>query len=105
MQEYVKVLDIKRNIIRKPLTDSEGNMLFGQYDNENNIIYLNSNIFGDIESSTLLHEILEILNISLELDLTHNQISCIESGLFSAGVRIKSRRNPKPRSEMSVNHI
>ena len=35
------------------------------------------------QKSVLLHEIIEVLNYRLELDLEHNQITQLETGLFS----------------------
>jgi hypothetical protein len=34
------------------------------------------------KESTMIHEILEAINVQLELKLTHRQISCLETGIY-----------------------
>lgn len=54
----------------------------GECDLSNQTLRLATDIKMDAISSTLIHEILEALNYHLELDLKHNQISSLETGLF-----------------------
>ena len=57
---------------------------FGVFDPQNNKIQIadEDSITEDAKLSTILHEVIEALNCKLELNLEHNQISSLESGLF-----------------------
>lgn len=55
---------------------------FGGCDVTKGIIYCSANVSGNLQESTLLHEILEALNYHLELGLKHPQITALEAGLY-----------------------
>jgi len=41
-----------------------------------------SELYYEVQLSTLLHEVIEALDTSLELDMDHNQITAMEAGIF-----------------------
>ena len=45
-------------------------------------IYLEKEAPKDLQESTLIHEIIEAINWELELNLEHNKITALESGLY-----------------------
>ena len=55
---------------------------FGTHDGNTQIIRLNANKHKDQVASTLLHEIIEAINMHLDLGLSHPQISALEIGLY-----------------------
>jgi len=55
---------------------------YGSLNPNTNTIRLNKNKTQSQIESTLLHEIIEALNINLELRLEHPQISALEAGLY-----------------------
>jgi hypothetical protein len=56
---------------------------FGNVDNRKQIINIDSSLCDQAKTSTILHEIIEALNFHLALNLQHEQIVTLESGLFS----------------------
>jgi hypothetical protein len=65
--------------------DTDNVALFGQYRQVANSITL-FNISGDAQesrlASTLMHEIIEMVNATMELELEHEKISVLASSLF-----------------------
>jgi hypothetical protein len=55
----------------------------GLSDLTNQVIYLDKWLPEDEMLSTLLHEILEVVNYVHTLNLAHHKIMCIENSLFS----------------------
>jgi hypothetical protein len=64
-------------------------------------IYLASGATYERAASTMLHELIEVANAHLELELPHHVIACLETALFDAlhsnGVSLKPLlpRQPK----------
>ena len=57
---------------------------FGVFNPQNNLIQIanDSDITEVQKLSVVLHEVIEALNFKLELNLEHNQITGLETGLF-----------------------
>ena len=64
------------------MIDDRENGDYGSLNPNTNTIRLNKNKTQSQIESTLLHEIIEALNMNLELRLEHPQISAIEAGLY-----------------------
>lgn len=54
----------------------------GWCDHENNIIYIQSDLTEDGKKTTLLHEIIHIVERNNSIKLTERDVMCLESGLF-----------------------
>ena len=55
----------------------------GSVDFTQQVILINKNLTEEEKRSTILHEVIEILNSSYNLELSHQTISTLEIGLFS----------------------
>ena len=77
--DRLKILGLDYTV--KLLDDNETGW-FGSHNGSTQIIRLNINKHPDQIASTLLHEIIEALNMHCELALTHNQMSALEAGLY-----------------------
>lgn len=90
--EYINVFSQKFEIIREPLIDEDGGVLFGKCDPSKNKIYINSEIQKEISEQTLLHEGLHAIDMALNLGLSEEAICGLENGLFNMGVKIKTKK-------------
>lgn len=54
----------------------------GSTDFDNNIILIKDNMSVDNKLSTVLHELLEVINETYDLNLSHQTIQTLEAGLF-----------------------
>jgi hypothetical protein len=59
-----------------------GNDNLGTHWWKNQVIVLNSSLREEIMASTFLHEIIESVNYNMGLNLKHNQIVRLETGLY-----------------------
>lgn len=57
-------------------------MALGQYDQGNQLIVLKKGMAYDQAIATLLHEIIEAINIDLDLGLKHEAICGMETGIY-----------------------
>jgi hypothetical protein len=55
---------------------------FGSTNFNKQVILIDKDLTNDNKVSTLVHEILEILNSQNDLNLTHQTISTLEAGLY-----------------------
>lgn len=46
-------------------------------------IYLESSLDRELQKKTLIHEIIEVINSDLDLQLDHKTICCLETALFN----------------------
>lgn len=69
-------------IIEKDIEKDESEDASGYVKVASGKIFINSKMNKDQKDSTLIHEILEAINIMYELKLKHNQISILESTLY-----------------------
>jgi len=77
--DNIKILGHNYTII---MIDDRESGDYGSLNPNTNTIRLNKNKTQSQIESTLLHEIIEALNINLELRLEHPQISALEAGLY-----------------------
>ena len=77
--DNIKILGHNYTII---MIDDRESGDYGSLNPNTNTIRLNKNKTQSQIESTLLHEIIECLNMSLELRLEHQQISALEAGLY-----------------------
>lgn len=54
----------------------------GHFHSDRNEILINKRMCKSMQESTIIHEIIEALNYHLELNLEHNKITALESGLY-----------------------
>ena len=54
----------------------------GLYHGRHNEIFIDKDCDKQVQNDTLIHEIIECLNMNLELDLQHSQITAISTGLY-----------------------
>ena len=71
-----QLVDVRR--VDAPLVGSP----CGHFHAAKNEILINSSIVKELQETTLIHEIIEALNYHLELNLEHNKITSLESGLY-----------------------
>lgn len=64
------------------LVDLNETDTFGTMNSNTSTIRINQNKVQSQIESTLLHEIIEALNMDLELNLEHRQITGLEAGLY-----------------------
>lgn len=64
------------------LVMDDGSAALGHHKGAINAIIINSSYPAEIQSMTLLHEIIEAINHNFELGLEHNQICTLEEGLY-----------------------
>ena len=50
---------------------------------DKNMIRIVKSLKGEVKSSTILHEELEMINAKLDIGLEHKQINALETGLMS----------------------
>ena len=50
---------------------------------DKNMIRIAKSLKGEVKSSTILHEELEMINAKLDIGLEHKQINALETGLMS----------------------
>ena len=77
--QKLKVLGLDYEV---KLIDGNETEWFGSHNGNTQTIRLNANKHQDQVASTLLHEIIEAIDMHLELGLAHQQISALESGLY-----------------------
>ena len=54
----------------------------GSTDFNNQIILINKNLSEEEKKSTIIHEVIEVLNSAYDLELSHQTISTLEIGIF-----------------------
>ena len=79
MNRKIKILSKKYKLKYKDLNSMNECGSF-----EQDKITINNTLNKNEQISTLIHEIIECINYNLELDLEHNKINSLETGLFSA---------------------
>ena len=55
---------------------------FGYCDYDKNVIYINGNATSDQQKSTLLHEVIHVLEYIYDIKLGEHRVKCLEAGLF-----------------------
>ena len=78
----IKVLGYNYSILQANTLEGIPSDSFGGCDFAKGVIYCSKNLPGNLQESTLIHEILEALNYHLELGLKHRQITALEAGLY-----------------------
>jgi len=91
MGRKTKVYFINSDKIKSPPLYSKNDEAIGTFTLSNQEIFLNSNINFDSVKSTFLHEIIESVNYLCELNLPHEKITTLETGIYSA---IQKKWNP-----------
>lgn len=92
--EYISINGQVFEIIRKPevLDPEDGSPLMGNCDTARGTISISTEYPADVQASVLLHELLHAVADSAGLDLDEKQILGLERGLWSAGVRVKTKK-------------
>ena len=70
-------------VVKMHKEEDSGNVSLGTYMVGRNTILINTRQSDSQMESTLLHEIIEIVNALNELGLTHSQVSALETGLYA----------------------
>lgn len=66
----------------KDLKNDEGELCYGLCDSSKQMISIDPQYPAQMQDSTLLHEVIEAINIMFELGLRHKQIMTLEAGLY-----------------------
>ena len=81
----ISVLGIPHKVIIQQFSDSNKDFTaFGETDISTGEIFINSIHPADRQIKTLVHEILEVINEHLEIGLSHNKITQLETGLYTS---------------------
>lgn len=81
----VNILGFTYQIIFTPnieLFTQDNEKYDGYFDNDSQIIYIDSTLHFDAQFSTLIHEVLEILVSKLNIPIDHDNLERLEVGLF-----------------------
>jgi len=70
--------------VKEVPTEEAAEANWGFCDTGNRIIYVDINAPEDEAKSTLLHEVIEAINYTYDLELDHTQIQTLEAALFEA---------------------
>lgn len=68
----------KIKYVDKDVTDYD----FGQFENDKMEIWINKDVPLEMQKTTLLHEIIEIINFMYEIKFHHRTMTTLESVLF-----------------------
>lgn len=79
--DKIKILGHEYPVIFQDVNET-GNDNMGTHDGLKTKIFLRSDLSESQKESTLLHEILEAIDYNLRLNLKHEQIFSLESGLY-----------------------
>jgi len=82
LPKALKIGGLKYEVRPSDLVYDEGEMALGNHQQMGNIIRINERVPEDQQMSSLLHEILEALNIIYALKLEHEQLDVLEAALF-----------------------
>jgi len=78
----LKILGVshKVDVVTSNVLDQD-NTWMGRASEKDAVIQINRNMPRQIQAGTLIHEIIEILNGRMELQLEHQQITALDAGL------------------------
>lgn len=78
-------INLGANVIPILRSDDVGDLGFGDAQiHPHPLIRLHPSLDGQQEAMTVIHELVEIIDLSFELNLTETQVRCIEQGLAAA---------------------
>jgi hypothetical protein len=78
-------IQLGANVIPILVSDDVGDLGFGDAQiHPYPLIRLHPSLSGQQEALTVIHELVEIIDLSFELSLTETQVRCIEQGLAAA---------------------
>lgn len=80
----MKILGYDYTVVE--VTDSEE---FGSFDAQQQQILISADLCTEQQASTILHEIIEVINYHLDLDLEHSSIMALEAALYQVLVDSK----------------
>lgn len=83
MQTFIKNGHINILGQKFDLKEVDGLVDSGNSDSQRQIILINKNLSPEQKASTIVHEVIEMLNAMLDLNLSHQTICALEIGLFS----------------------
>jgi hypothetical protein len=85
MMHLPSEINLGANVIPIQRSDDVGDQGFGDAQiHPHPLIRLHPSLDGQQEAMTVLHELVEIIDMSFELNLTETQVRCIEQGLAAA---------------------
>lgn len=84
--ESVKILGKRYRIVRHVIEGEDGKYYWGRTTHSNKLIEVRSDHDDDVQSETLLHEVVHCIDASLGLGLTEKQVSGLAGGLFAVVV-------------------
>lgn len=80
----LRILGIDYSVIFRDGIQHEGSECHGLADLDHQIIYIDKSNSSQMQTTAIIHEIIEAINYQLELKLKHNQIMSLECGIFQS---------------------